>query len=356
MKRAGTAIVLALLGLALYELRFVLLPFLFGAGLAFVTQPVARWLETRRLPRLAAVLLTFFAVLALLIAVGFWAATGLKQDVTALATNAPEHLDHFIAQFLGGEKVHVFGHTIVAKTLAQNFTQAATSYLSQPGKVLGVVITGFEGALGVILSLLFFFYFLKDGPRLVHGAVGLTPPAGRERLSTLLERVSPLLFRYLRGLLIIITFGAVAAYIGLGLILGLRHAVLLSILVGVLELIPVIGPLTSAVSVGLIAIEQAGATVILGVALFFIALRLSIDQFLGPLALGRAGAVHPTMVLFAFLAGAVFFGPLGLLIAVPTAATVKVVLRELYGEAPDSQEGEERKEQREKGGGEKEES
>lgn len=348
MRRAGTAIVLALLGLALFELRFVLLPFLFGAGLAFVAQPLVRWLEARHLSHLAAVLLTFFAVLVLLAAVGFWAGSSMKQELTGLATNAPEHLEQFIAQLLGGERVTIFGHTVVAKTLAQRFTNSAASFFSQPGKAFGLVITGFEGAMGVFLSLLLFFYFLKDGPRLVRGAVGLAPPASRERLRVLLGRVSPLLFRYLLGLVIIVSFGTGASLLGLGLVLKLRHALLLSILVGILELIPVIGPLTAAVAVGLVAIEQGGAAIILGVAVFFIALRLAIDQFLGPLTLGRAEALHPTMVLFAFLVGAVFFGPFGLLIAVPTAATVRIVLRELYGEAPGSSEREARKEQREK--------
>ncbi len=69
-----------------------------------------------------------------------------------------------------------------------------------------------------------------------------------------------------------------------------------------------------------------------GLAAFAIALRLSIDQIVGPLVLGRAAQLHPVVIIFAFLTGAALFGIIGLLLAVPFAAAIKIVLMMYYAE------------------------
>ena len=71
---------------------------------------------------------------------------------------------------------------------------------------------------------------------------------------------------------------------------------------------------------------------IIAYVIYATALRLSIDQLVGPLLLGSAARVHPTLVIFCFLAGAAMFGIVGVILAVPVALTVKVVLAAIYGE------------------------
>jgi len=69
-------------------------------------------------------------------------------------------------------------------------------------------------------------------------------------------------------------------------------------------------------------------------ALYAIALRISIDQLFGPLALGTAARLHPVLVIFCFLSGALLFGVVGVIMAVPVALTVKITLALLYDEPP----------------------
>ena len=89
----------------------------------------------------------------------------------------------------------------------------------------------------------------------------------------------------------------------------------------------------SAVAAGLVAFLQAKSVWgILGFAIYLTAIRLSIDQMVGPLILGKAARVHPTLVIFCFLAGGALFGIVGVILAVPAALTVKVVLAGIYGE------------------------
>lgn len=141
-----------------------------------------------------------------------------------------------------------------------------------------------------------------------------------------------MLRRYLIGLGLVVTYTAVVGWIGFGPIFHLPHAVLLAIVVGFLELIPVIGPFLSATIVGVIAIQQQG---IVAAALLFgfaIGLRLSIDNLVGPIVLGEAARIHPVIIIISFVCGAILFGIVGLLIAVPIAVCIKITLQHYYAE------------------------
>jgi predicted PurR-regulated permease PerM len=98
-------------------------------------------------------------------------------------------------------------------------------------------------------------------------------------------------------------------------------------------MIPVIGPGAAAVIAGLVAVHNAaGIGAIIAYALYATALRIPIDQLFGPLALGTAARVHPVLVIFCFLSGALLFGVIGVIMAVPIALVVKVTLALLYDE------------------------
>jgi len=126
----------------------------------------------------------------------------------------------------------------------------------------------------------------------------------------------------------------VAAYIGLGLVLKIQHAAFLALVTGLLELIPFVGPGASAVIAGLVAVQQASsAWNIIAYIIYATALRISIDQFFGPLVLGRAAYVPPVLVIFCFLAGGLLFGIVGVILSVPVALCVKALLREIYQES-----------------------
>jgi predicted PurR-regulated permease PerM len=111
--------------------------------------------------------------------------------------------------------------------------------------------------------------------------------------------------------------------------------VFLALLTGFLEMIPMIGPAASAVIAGLVAVRQAaGFEAIVAYAVYATVLRLSIDQLLGPVVLGRAARLHPTVIIFCFLSGGLLFGIAGMILAVPVALTIKVTLATLYRELP----------------------
>ena len=195
---------------------------------------------------------------------------------------------------------------------------------------------GFAGTFSIFLTLVLLFYFLWSGGRIMKGLLWLAPTNERPLVQEVWRRLDPMLRRYFIGVIVVVSYAAIAAYVGLGLVLGINHAVFLALLTGFLEMIPVAGPGASAVIAGLVAVRHAaGIGSIIAYAIYAAALRLSIDQLLGPLVLGAAAQMHPVLIIFSFLAGGALFGLPGIILAAPMILVLKVSLAVIRGE-PDA--------------------
>jgi predicted PurR-regulated permease PerM len=174
---------------------------------------------------------------------------------------------------------------------------------------------------------------LTENTLLPSDAIETFPPQRPLIHGNIWPRLDPILKRYFIGVIVVVSYAAAPSYIGLGIALRLPHAVFLALLTGVLEAIPVVGPVAAAIIAGLVAIHHAtGFDAIIAYAVYLAALRLSIDQLFGPLALGVAARAHPVLIIFCLQAGGVVFGIAGMIMAVPLALTIKITLATLYDE------------------------
>lgn len=316
-----------------YLIRYVLLPFVIAGALTYVTAPVVRLLHGRlRFPRGLAVVLVFVVVTAILGGLAYWIGTAVVEQTIALANKAPEILERLLHQVLGADKIELLGRSVDARSLANEILGGLATRLTGPSDVARSIGASFALLMGGFLTLVLYFYFLLDGAKLGRAALWLVPPGGREEVRSLALRVDPLLRRYIIGLAVVVFYTSVISWLGIALLLHIPHAEMLAVATGILELVPVVGPIASAAIVGAAAIERGGVLMLVLFVAFYIALRLSIDQVVGPLVLGRAARLHPVVIIFAFLAGGVLFGPLGVLLAVPVAGVIKIILAAYYGE------------------------
>ena len=196
-----------------------------------------------------------------------------------------------------------------------------------------IAFGGFAAVTGAVLIIVLVFYFLDTGPQLARGALWLVPPEYRAEAAEIAAKIDPLLRRYLLGLLVIVVFATISSWFAIRFALGLPFALLLALLTGLLELVPVLGPMASATLVGLLALERHGFWAVVAFAAYVTAFRLLIDRVVGPVVLGRAARLHPVVVMFAFLAGGLLLGVIGgVILAVPAAAAAKVVLEHYYAQ------------------------
>jgi predicted PurR-regulated permease PerM len=324
------AAVIAAVALLLYAIRYALLPFVFAIAVAFVLEPVVRFLQRGRHRWPGAI--AIYAGLLLVGAAGFyWFGTVAAADIAQFAQRAPQIAHDLLVQTVGPRGVSLFGQSYPPDQIVA----AAGAMLRQiigPGLATGAAGIAAGGLFGGFLLLVLIPYFMISGPRLAAGAIWLIPPERRASVEALLPRILPVLRRYLVGILLVVTYTALIAWLGFGPVFKLPHSVLLAITVGVLEIIPAVGPLASASLVSLTAFEQQSLAATLTLIGFVILLRLSIDNLVGPIVLGQAARLHPVVVIFAFVCGAMLFGVIGLLLAVPTAVCLKVTLQHYYAE------------------------
>lgn len=326
------AAVLAVIAVLLYQIRIALLPFVFAVAVAFVLDPLIRALQQRlgssRWPVAATV---FVLILVILGAAGYWIGTTAVPDLMHVVARAPEILRHFLGELIGSGGITLFGQTYTPEKIVNAVGGAMSGMigLTAVERVAGVAVSIIFGG---FLTLVLMPYFLISAPHLSAGAIWLLPPERRRSVQDLLPKIVPVLRRYLIGISVVVFYTTVVAWIGFGPVFHLPNAVLLAITVGILELIPVIGPFASATIVGIIAIQQSGIVAAAFLFGFAIALRLSIDNVVGPIVLGEAARIHPVVVIISFVCGAILFGVVGLLIAVPVAVCIKVTLQQYYAE------------------------
>ncbi len=328
------AVLLMTIAVALHVLTWVLLPFVMAAIVAFLCQPVVRALTDRTgmPPWLAGagVWLVLFAIGA-----GIAAGIGVSvvNEVSRLARHGPDLVQDTLVQLLGPNGVQVYGVHLTPQGIAKDVKAhvGAGLRLGSAARMGSVVVAA---GIGVVLFAALSFYMTLSGPKIARGALWLVPPSQRPAVRRLLPEMIAALRRFYIGVLCIVVFTAIAAWIGYGLWLHVPDGPLLALALGVLETVPAIGPMASAAIVAVVALQLHNPAIMAFMVGYAIGLRLVIDDIVAPAVLGRSVTVHPVVVMLAYALGAVLFGVTGLLLAVPAAACARIWLEAAYGDKP----------------------
>jgi predicted PurR-regulated permease PerM len=334
-KARGWAMFTALVVVAviLFSVRVVLLPFIIAIGIGFVLDPLIQYLQRRIGVRRGLIATVFYILLLIVFAVAsYWLAKTIFKDVSDLVAKGPDMIRKMLKELLGPSGIEIGGQRLTPDAITKDATDGMSTLIGAKA-VTQIGEIGAKALLGLVLTLVLIPYFLVSGPQIADSTIWLVPPERRESVRSLLPKVIPMLRRYLIGIVCVVTYTAIAAYIGYGVVFHLPHAILLSLAIGILEIIPSIGPTVSFLLVGLAAMQDEHS--LASFALLFayaVALRLSIDNVIGPIVLGRAVDVPRVVILFAFVCGGVLFGIIGLILAVPVAACTKIVLQAYYSE------------------------
>jgi len=326
-------VVVALFAIAalyiVYRAGDIVRPFVWAGVLAYVLLPLVALLERRlSMPRTAAAAMVFLGLVAviigggrLLVPLAIDQVRELQRTLPSLIANAQntlaetadqvglEDLDALIVNFSGGSD------------LTQMVARGAVPFIVGLGHFL----------LELLVFLIATFFLLRDAPRLVQWFRRILPASQRNELIPLFAQVNTLLGRYVRGQVFLIGVMSTVTFIGLS-VLQIPFALLLGLMTGVLEVIPIVGPITAGAIACLVALGHPapwGLSQIWYVAIvagMYTLLRHSEDYFVIPLVIGRIVRLHPAVVIFSLLTGGALYGLLGVLIAVPVAATLRLVL------------------------------
>jgi predicted PurR-regulated permease PerM len=324
----------AVLLVFLYFIKLILLPFVLPAILAYICAPAVDWLASRmHWPRQLVAVGVFLVVLTIGILFGVFAAERIVDEAQHFALDLQGTLQRLVGGASGNHQIQLFGRTVDPQQLVKSILDRIADWIGQTDQLALFAGYSLAAVTAFFLCIVLFFYFLISGERIASGLLWIVPPHRRTLVRQIWARLDPVLTRYFVGMVAVVIYATLASYVGLGFFLGIHHAFLLALLTGILETVPFIGPTSAAIIAGLVSLQTAtGLVSILDYALYATALRLSIDQVVGPIVLGTAAQLHPVLIIFCFLAGGIVFGIPGVILAVPVALLIKSTLATLYGD------------------------
>ncbi len=333
-------VVIALGALLLFtfvrQIGGVLLTFLLAGILAYALNPVIRWLEAWRVPRIVAVFGVFVALVVVVLVALLVLIIPAVSQVQALIQN-PEVLTDGVTSVVGrarevpyvGERISDVDRTVLTEFVQSNAPsagQVVNGALGFIGGVFGV----FGTMLNLLLMLIVSIYLLLDKERISGAALGAVPGTIRDQTVGLFQAVESALVKYLKAQLLLCVIMGVLGWAISYFTFG-DYALLVGLWVGVTEIIPVLGAFLGAIPAILIALFAGGITQALIVAgLFLLAQQLE-GNVLVPRIMGGSVGVHPLWVLFATLAATALYGIIGAIFAVPIVAIIAAAFRYLRG-------------------------
>lgn len=343
-KITTVAIIIVLALLLLRAMGGLLNPFLWALVTAYLLNPLVRALAERSHVRRFWWVLLIYIITGFLIFAGF---TSLWPRLISQFNDLQSALPDFArttSQWFEGRGIFTFGNFVIDMRPAEAdvvkwFTDIASQLsASVPELVFGVI----ERLILLLIYLVVTFYLLLQADQLAEALYGLIPAPYRTEIRELGRSIDRVLGAYIRSQLLLIMLMAVLTYIPLTL-LGVKYALVLAIAAGFLEVIPFVGPYTAAGSAMLVAMLQTTTpfgwpnwvlAVVIGI--IYLVLRQMEDHLIIPNLVGHIVKLHPILVILSILAGGHLGGALGLLIAVPLAATVRIILAYLYSKLVDS--------------------
>ena len=314
----------------LYRFHQVVFILFVAIILGTVIRPAVTWLHQRGLPRTLGVILVYTLLLALLIGFGLLLFPLIVEQGTTIAAAVPGYYEglrdwfaHFPNQWirrLGG----FLPDSLAGLSAQESIQPTGEEMLDSAGQALGYLTSAANTLFSATALLLLAFHWTLDGPRIIRSALLLLPQNQREGISELIAAIESKVGFYIAGqsvLCLIVGFLALVAY----LLIGLPNALVLALVAGLLEAVPMVGPLLGAIPAAAVALSIAPSKLVWVIAASLVIQQLE-NSLLVPRVMRRAVGVNPFVTLLAIFAFGSLFGVAGALMAIPIAAILQLFL------------------------------
>ena len=334
------AILLCLVGFIiaalLYILQPVLTPFVVGIFIAYLADPFADRIEAKGYNRTLATLIVFAVITLVIVAITLLIAPLIVKQLQTLIASLPQIGDWYNAALVPwlqttlGVDLSGINLKLVTDTVSAEWRQAG----GMASKILQYAThssANLVSMLGLLLMIpVVAFYMLRDFDLVTAKLLDLFPKALQSKVTALAQESNEVLAAFMRGQLLVMLCLGVIYSIGLGLV-GLNYALLIGVIAGLASVVPYLGFIVGVGVAMIVGFFQFDSIWLLGlVALVFMIGQVVESFVLTPWLVGDRIGLHPVAVIFAILAGGQLFGFMGVLLALPIAAVVMVLLRNLH--------------------------
>jgi predicted PurR-regulated permease PerM len=320
-----TVIVVVLAVGLVYVVRKTLFVFILALLLAYLLSPLVNLLDRvlpasrTRAPALALAYVIFIGLLALF---GFAIGSRVVEEAQKLSKEFPERVNTFVQTPSSSPLFNSIKQKVIERVQNEMATWSSKLISTLPQAGLKFLTVASDLIYLVIIPILAFF-FLKDGGVIRQHALDVVEDGPhRALLDEVMADIHLLLAHYMRALVLLsfATFTAYSIFFG---IMGVPYGILLAALAGVLEFIPMIGPLAAGVTI--VTVAGVAGSHVLAILIFLLAYRMFQDYILSPHLMGQGVELHPLLVLFGVFAGAEVAGIPGTFLSVPVLAMARIL-------------------------------
>src|SRR3954471_297509 len=308
-----------------YIVRSVLTLVFIAGFLALALGPAVDFFQRRGMPRSLAIISTYLSVFMAIVGVGLLIVPPVVNGVNDLSRDIPG----YVRDLRKSEQFRKYDNRYdLSKKLNEQAKKLPSKLGDAAGALQSVTVGVFSALVQLVTVLTMAFFFLKDGERIVGfglRALGEREPRFRAVSADIYRSVSG----YVAGNLIISIIAGTIAWISLEL-LNVPFAVPLAVLVAFLDLIPLVGATIGAVVVGVVtAFNDFPTATIIWAAIALLYQQVE-NNVLQPVVYRRTVDVPPLLVIVSILIGAALLGVLGALVAIPIAATIQIIAKDMW--------------------------
>ncbi len=326
----GTIFKVILILLALwfvYQIRSIIgilfVSIIFTAGII----PWVDWLENKKIPRVLGTSVIYAVVLGIFSLIVVLIIPPLSDQVGQIVSAFPEYYEKIVKGF---ETLESSNDSAIASSIQGGLESINEALRNAASGILSSLVSVFGGFASFLSVVVITFYLVleRNGfKKIIHS---ISPVQYQPYLIQLSNRITTKLGSWLRGQLLLSLIIFLMSYIGL-LLLNVKYALVLALIAGLFEFIPIIGPIIGAIPALFLSFAESPGKALMVLILYIVIQQLE-NQIVVPKVMQKSVGLNPVIVIIAMLIGGQLGGMLGIILAIPVAAIIQVFSSDFFGQ------------------------
>ncbi|MGE5631247.1 MAG: AI-2E family transporter [Caulobacteraceae bacterium] len=304
-------------------------PFIISAVISYLLNPIVKLFERRGIKRILGVIIVYLIFLCIILLLSFVLVPKLIKEIGALVVNIPQYsyqMQNILKKLQDGYMNSGLPESL-KDILDDNILMLQSMILTALQNIANGIIKIFSQLFNIIIIPVITFYILKDMDYFKNQFILLVPKAKRMKYIILLRDIDNIFGKFIRGQIIVATFVGVFTTAAL-IAIDVKYAFILGIFAGLSNIIPYFGPFIGIIPTILFALLDSTTKALYAGGAFLLIQQIE-SGLLTPKIIGKSVGIHPVYVIMSLIIGGKLFGVVGLIIAVPALAAVKLTLRHI---------------------------
>ena len=315
-------------------IQTVVLPIILSAIIYYLLVPIVDFFERKGVRRIYSIIVLYLIIIGVLTILIVLVIPLLRDQIMRLIVSFPNlviDIERMLEQVIGSQFLNQVQQTFDfnISDLASQVSNGATTILNSTFAGIGNIIGSVSKTVMAIITVPFIlFYLLKDGKKLPGYILKFLPISMRSHTFTVLQEMNKQISSYIRGQIVVSFCIGVLMFIGF-VIIGLDYAPVLAVIASFTSVVPYLGP-AIAITPALIIAVVTSPYMLLKLIIVWTIVQLIEGKFISPQIMGRNLHIHPITIIFIIIIAGNLFGVVGILLAVPGYAVLKVITTHLF--------------------------